>query len=105
MIEKIMECYNVLELPFNDAVINHAHRVGKEYMDKISKKKVKSIIVKFKSWKARQKLYNARPRVQKVGKKKSRQTFSISVYLTIRHYQLLSKARGIQKDINGININ
>ena len=54
---------------------------------------------------ARQKLYNARPRVQKVGKKKSYQTFSISVYLTRRRYQLLSEARGIQKDINGININ
>ena len=53
VIEKIRECYNALELPFNEEVINHAHKVGKEYTDKILKKKVKSIIVKFKSWKAR----------------------------------------------------
>ena len=38
MIEKIRECYNVLELPFNEELIDCAHRVGKEYMDKISKK-------------------------------------------------------------------
>ena len=103
MIEKIRECYNALELPFNEEVIDRAHRVGKEYTDKISKKKVKSIIVKFKSWKARQKLYNARPRVQKDDKKKPRQNFSISIDLTRRRYQLLSEARGIVKDINGIN--
>ena len=59
VIEKIRECYYALELPFNEEVIDRAHRVGKEYTDKISKKNVKSIIVKFKSWKARQKLYNA----------------------------------------------
>ena len=48
VIEKIRECYNALELPFNEEVIDSAHRVGKEYTDKISKKKSKSIIVKFK---------------------------------------------------------
>ena len=103
MIEKIRECYNALELPFNEEVIDRAHRVGKEYTDKISKKNTKSITVKFKSWKARQKLYNARPRVQKEGKKKPRQNFSISLDLTRRRYQLLSEARRIVKDINGIN--
>ena len=59
--------------------------------------------MKFKSWKARQKLYNARPRVQKDGKKKPRQNFSISVDLTRSHYQLLNEVKGIVKDINGIN--
>ena len=59
VIEKIRECYNALELPLNEEIIDRAHRVSKEYMDKFSKKKVKSIIVKFKSWKARQKLYSA----------------------------------------------
>ena len=56
--------------------------------------------MKFKSWKA---LYNARPRVQKDGKKKPRQNFRISVDLTRRRYQLISEARGIVKDVNGIN--
>ena len=49
MIEKIRDCHNALELPFNEEVIDCAHRIGKEYMDKISEKKVKSITVKFKS--------------------------------------------------------
>ena len=59
--------------------------------------------MKFKSWKARKKLYNARPRVQKDCKKKPSQNFSISVDLTRRRYQLLNEAKGIVKDINGIN--
>ena len=92
-----------MELPFNEEVIDRAHRVGREYMNKISKKKVKSIIVKFKSWKARQQLYNARPRVKKDDKKKPRQNFSISVDLTRRRYQLFSEAKGIVKDINAMN--
>ena len=62
VIEKIREGYNALKLLFNEEVIDSSHRVGKEYTYKISKKKVKSIIMKFKSWKARQKLYYARPR-------------------------------------------
>ena len=66
-IEKIRECYNALELPFNEEVIGRAHTVGKEYAGKISKKKVKSIIVKFKSWEARQQLYNTHSRVQNDG--------------------------------------
>ena len=73
-----------MELPFNEEVIDRPHRVGKEYTNKISKKNVKSIIVKFKSWKAHQKLYNARPKVEKDGKKKPHQNFSISVDLTRR---------------------
>ena len=39
VIEKIRECDNALELPFNEEVIDRAHRVGKEYTDKISKKR------------------------------------------------------------------
>ena len=38
MIEKIRECYNALELPFNEEAIHRAHRVGKEYTNKILKK-------------------------------------------------------------------
>ena len=75
--------------------------LAKSIWTKSQKKKIKSIIVKFKSWKARQQLYNAQPRVQKDDKKKPHQNFSISVDLTRRHYQLLSEARGIV--INAIN--
>ena len=103
VIEKVRECYDSLNLPFNEEVIDRVHRIGKEYKDRNSGKQVKSIIVKFKSWKSRQQLYNARPRVQNDGKKKPRQNFSISVDLTRRRYNLLSEARGIVKDINAIN--
>ena len=36
--EKIRECYNALEFLFNEEVIDPAHRAGREYTDKISKK-------------------------------------------------------------------
>ena len=102
MIEKIQECYNALELPFNNEVADRAHRFGKDYMDKISKRKVKSITVKFKLWKTRQKLHNTRLGVQKDGKKKPFQIFIIFVDLTRRRYQLLSEARKIGKCIYAI---
>ena len=84
VILRIRVCYNALEIPFNEEVIDRGHIVGKESTNKILKKKMKSIILKFKSWKARQQLYNARPRVQKGGKKKPRENFSIFVDLTRR---------------------
>ena len=90
-------------LLMKELLIVRIELVGKEYTYKISKKKVRSIIVKFKSWKAHQKLYNARPRIQKGDKKKRSLNFNISVDLARRRYQLLSEARGIVKDINGIN--
>ena len=103
VIGKVRECYDALNLPFDEELIDRTHRIGKEYTDKISGKQVKSIIVKFKSWKARTQLYKARPRFRKDGKKKPRQNFSISVDLTKRRYKLLSEAKGIVKDINAIN--
>ena len=38
VIEKIRECYNALELPFNEEVIDRAHRVGKAYYGQNFKK-------------------------------------------------------------------
>ena len=37
---------------FNENKIDRAHGIRKLFLDKERKKKVKSIIVKFKSWKA-----------------------------------------------------
>ena len=42
--------------------IDRIHRIGKTYADKNTGKKVKSIIIKFISWKSRQQFYNARPK-------------------------------------------
>ena len=103
IIEKIKECYEALEIPFSEANIDRAHRIGKEYSDKTTGKKVKSITVKFKSWKSRQQLYNSRPRFDKNRKKKPGQNFTISVDLTKRRYELLMKARGLIKDNDAID--
>ena len=81
------------------SLIIHMEFVKSIWTTSQKKKKIKSVIVNFKSWKARQQLYNARPRNQKDGKK----NFSISVDLTRRRYQLLREARGIVEDIIAIN--
>ena len=45
------------EVSFAPEDIDHAHRIGMEYTEK-----VKSIIMKFKSWSARKQFYDARRR-------------------------------------------
>ena len=55
-------CYSSVNLQFDANDIDRAHRIGLPYTDKNSGKKVKSIIVKFRSWKARQRFYKGRPR-------------------------------------------
>ena len=97
------KCYEKVDLAFNPDEIDRAHRIGKAYRDKASKKLVKSIIIKFKSWNARESFYKARPRGYINGVKKPGQSFSVSVDLTKRKYDLLKKAKGVingNKDIN-----
>ena len=55
------DCYSSVNLQFDANDIDRAHRIGLPYTDKNSGKKVKSIIVKFRSWKARQRFYKGRP--------------------------------------------
>ena len=49
MFQKVKECYQPVQVPFTEENVNRAHRIGMEYMEKNSGKKVKSIIVKLKS--------------------------------------------------------
>ena len=49
-----------MNLPFQDENIDRVHRTERTYTDKNTGQKVKSIIVKFNSWKSRQQFYNAR---------------------------------------------
>ena len=51
------DCYSSVNFQFDANDIDRAHRIGLPYTDKNSGKKVKSIIVKFRSWKARQHFY------------------------------------------------
>ena len=70
------------------------------YTDKISGKKAKSVIVKFRSWKARQRFYKGRLRHYADSSKKP--GFTVSVDLTKRRYLLLTKAKGLIKGNSNI---
>ena len=49
VMEELKKCYNVTGSPFNENDIDRAHGIGKPFLDNERKKKVRSIIVKFKS--------------------------------------------------------
>ena len=84
------DCYSSVNLQFDGNDIDRAHRIGFPYTDKNWGKKVKSIIAKFRSWKARQCFYKGRTRHYADSSKK--QGFKVSVDLTKRRYLLLIKA-------------
>ena len=46
--QKAKECYKSVQVPFAQEDINRADRIGMEYTEKNSGKKVKAIIEKFK---------------------------------------------------------
>ena len=96
-------CYKEMDLTFDPQEIDRVHRVGQEYIDRVTGKKVKSLIVKFKSWKSREKFYRARPRTYVNGKKKpGRPLFLVSVDLTKRRYNLLRSAMGMMNQNSNI---
>ena len=64
-------------------------------MDKTKKKKVRSLIIKFKSWKSRTTFYKSRPRNQVYRQKKPGSSFNVSLDLTKRRCNLLMKAKGL----------
>ena len=49
VMEKIGKCFNVMAIPFDENEADRAHGIGKHFLDKERKKKVRSIIIKFKS--------------------------------------------------------
>ena len=94
--------YNVMGIPFNEIEIDRAHGIKKPVLDKERKKKLRSIIVKFKTWIARAAFYKARPKKYVNGRKKPGLTSSsVSLDLTKRRYSLLAKAKSIIKKILG----
>ena len=95
------DCYSSVNLQFDANDIDRAHHIGLPYTDKNSGKKVKSIIVKFRSWKARQRFYKSRPRHYADSSKKP--GFTVSVDLTKRRYLLLTKAKGLIKGNSNMN--
>ena len=61
VLKKVKKCYSAMGIEFNRNEIDRTHYIGKPYMDK-KKNKVRSITVKFRSWKSREAFYKARPR-------------------------------------------
>ena len=91
-------------MPSTEENIDISHRIGMEYTEKNWGKKLKSIFVKFKLWRAWKLFYDARPKIFKDGKKKpGHKSFSVSVELTKRHYLLLSVVEGLIKNNNDID--
>ena len=91
--ENIMEslklCYSKLDLPFHPDDIDRAHSVGRVRVDEASGRRSQGIIVKFRSWDAKLKLYQARPKFK--GTRKP--GFIIGLDLTKRRLELLKYAR------------
>ena len=86
------DCYSSVNLQFEANDIDRVHRIGLSYTDINSGKKVKSIIVKFRSWKACQRFYKGRSRFHADSSKKPH--FTVSIDLTKQRYLLLIKAKG-----------
>ena len=94
------DCYSSVNMQFDANDIDRAHRIGLHFTNKNSGKKVKSITVKFRSWKARQRFYTGLPRHYADSSKKP--GFTVSVNLTKRRYLLLTKAKGLIKGNSNI---
>ena len=74
--------------------MDREHYIDKSGFGTDSKQKVRSIIVKFKSWESQTVFYKARPRnVMNGSKKPDTESFSVSLDLTKRRYALLTKAK------------
>ena len=96
----LKDCYSRVNLQFHANDTDRAHRIGLPYTNKKSGKKVKSIIVKFRSWKARQRFYKGRTWYYADSLKKP--GFIVSVDLPKRRYLLLTKAKGLIKGNSNI---
>ena len=79
--------------------MDREHYIDKSGFGTDSKQKVRSIIVKFKSWESQPDFYKVHPRnVMNGSKKPDAESFSVSLDLTKRRYVLLTKAKGFVKD-------
>ena len=100
----VSDCCNEMGITIKPEEIDRAHPIGPAHVDPVSKKKVKSYIVKFKSWESRETFYKARPRAYINGvKKPGKKSFTVSVDLTKRRYNLLQSIKGLTKDNPLIN--
>ena len=62
VMKKVEKCCKDMDVEFNENEIDRAHYIGKSYVDKMKNKKVRSLIIKFKSWRSRCAFHKSRPR-------------------------------------------
>ena len=104
LVSKISKCFSEIGLPYEEAEVDRVHRIGKPYNNKNSGLTMKLIIIKVKSWRYRQDVYRNRPRKFENGKKKrGENSFSVSLDLTKRRYNLLKFAQGIVKEMDNVS--
>ena len=104
IVSKVSECFSEIGLSYEEAEIDRVHRIGKPYKNEGSGLIMKSVIIKFNSWRYRQDVYRNRPRRFENGKKKpGENSFSVSLDLTKRRYNLLKIAQGIVKEMDNVS--
>ena len=93
VISKVERFCDEIGVKFDSNEIDRVHYIGNPVFDTDSKQKVRSIIVKFKSWESRTAFYKARSKNFRNGRKKpGAKSFSVSLDVTKRRYVLLTKA-------------
>ena len=95
---KIKKCCNVIVLEFNEIEINPVRYIGKPTVYKNTRKKCKSVVVKFKSCKLRTAFYKPRPKSYVERKNIPEVKFSISLDLKKRCNHLMKTVRDLTKN-------
>ena len=62
VMEKLEKSYRHMGIEFNRNEMDRARYISKSFIDKKEKRKVRSIIIKFRSWGSRTTFYKARPK-------------------------------------------
>ena len=104
IVSKVTECFSEADLPWEEAHIDRVHRVSKPYKNESSNLTMKSIIIKFKSWRYRQDVYQNWPsRFENIKKKAGKNYFSVLLDLKKRRCDLLKIAQGIVKEMDNVS--
>ena len=84
VINKVKQCCDEIGIKFDMNEIDRVHYIAKPVFDSDSKQRVRSIIVKFKSWESQTAFYKAHPKNFMNDRKKSgAKSFSVSLDLTM----------------------
>ena len=77
VMEKLEKSYRHMGIEFNRNEMDRARYISKSFIDKKEKRKVRSIIIKFRSWGSRTTFYKARPKNHSDWQKKPGSSFNV----------------------------